>query len=182
MKSFALLALASAALCAHAQSPNPQPPANQNPQNAPQGVNDAENRIGFWDCTLPGGNFTIALGKICSVSIHEYAVTGGRVTEAVIDTEGSVCARFYYMEPLNAGSNLAITGVVKERLNQVLETAADRTGTDKVWKKVQKDYPLATHAHTVDFRLQSAANLQAIFNSAKTAWLSGRGRSIRIAE
>lgn len=182
MKSFAILTLATLAICSLAQSPNPQPPANQNPQNGNQAVNDAENRIGFWDCTLPGGNFTIALGKICSVSIHEYAVAGGRVTEAVIDTEGSVCARFYYMEPMNAGGNLAITGVVKERLNQVLETAADRTGTDKVWKKVQKDYPVATHAHTVDYRLQSAANLQALFNSAKTAWLSGRGRSIRITE
>jgi hypothetical protein len=182
MKRFLAASLVTVAFLARAQSPNPQPPPAQNqPANA-QGVNDAENRIGFWDCTLPGGNFTIALGKICSVSIHEYAVTGGRVTEAVIDTEGSVCARFYFMEPINAGGNLAITGVVKERLNQVLETAADRTGTDKVWKKVQKDYPLATHAHTVDFRLQSPASLQAVFNSAKTAWLSGRGRSIRVTE
>ena len=180
MKRLLLLPFAAAlTLMAMAQNPGNQPTQGQ--QNNPQ-VNDAENRTGFWDCSVPGGNYTIALGKISSVGIHEYAVPGGRVTELVVDTEGSVCARFYYMEAANVGGNLAVSGIVKERLNDVLEQAADRTGTDKVWRKVQKDYPLATHAHTVDFRLQSLANLQAIHGSVKGAWMSGRGRSIRIVE
>ncbi len=184
MKRLAIPSLAAALVClVSAQNPNPNPNPGQNQgNNNNQAIADAENRTGFWDCSLPGGNFTIGLGKICSVSIHEYAVTGGRVTEVVIDTEGSVCARFYFMEPLNVGGNLAATGIIKDRVADVLESAADRTGTDKVWRKVQKDYPLATHAHTVDYRLQSLANLQAIFNSAKGAWMSGRGRSIRINE
>lgn len=179
------LSLAAAVVTALAQAPAPQnPPANgnNNPNGNNQRVNDAENRTGFWDCTVPGGNFTIALGKIASVSIHEFMVTGGRVVEVNVDTEGSVCARFYFMEPMAAGSSLSATQVVKDRLTELADTAAERTGTDKVWRKVQKDYPLATHAHTVDFRLQSREDLAAIHSSAKGAWMTGRGRSIRIVD
>lgn len=182
------IAFAAVLATALAQNPAPQNPAPgspQNPngqQNQNQRVNDAENRTGFWDCTVPGGNFTIALGKIASVSIHEFNLTGGRVTEVNVDTEGSVCARFYFMEPMRAGGAFSATEVVKERLTDLAENAAERTGTDKVWKKVQKDYPIATHAHTVEYRLQSRDDLAAIHASVKAAWMTGRGRSIRIID
>jgi hypothetical protein len=182
------LAFAAVLATALAQNPAPQNPAPgspQNPngqQNQNQRVSDAENRTGFWDCTVPGGNFTIALGKIASVSIHEFNLTGGRVTEVNVDTEGSVCARFYFMEPVRAGGAFSATEVVKERLTDLAENAAERTGTDKVWKKVQKDYPIATHAHTVEYRLQSRDDLAAIHASVKGAWMTGRGRSIRIID
>ena len=71
---------------------------------------------------------------------------------------------------------------MKERLTDLAENAAERTGTDKVWKKVQKDYPIATHAHTVEYRLQSRDDLAAIHASVKAAWMTGRGRSIRIID
>lgn len=186
---FLALSLAAVMATALAQNPAPQSPTPQNPAqpnnnngSGNQRVNDGENRTGFWDCTVPGGNFTIALGKIASVSIHEFNLTGGRVTEVNVDTEGSVCARFYFMEPLKLGSTLSATEVVNERLNEVADQAAERTGTDKVWRKVQKDYPIATHAHTVEYRLQSKEDLQAIHGSVKGAWMSGRGRSIRVVD
>lgn len=178
------LALAAVLATALAQSPAPQPaPApDPNATNSNKRVNDAENRTGFWDCAVPGGNFTISLGKIASVSIHEFTVTGGRVTEVNVDTEGSVCARFYFMEPISVGGALSGAQLVKERANELAEAVADRTGTDKVWKKVVKDYPLATHAHTVEYRLQSREDVAAIHASVKTAWTSGRGRNIRIVD
>lgn len=173
------LSLALLAVIATAVGQNPAP---QNPPSNNQRVSDAENRLNFWDCTVPGGNFTIALGKICSVSIHEFNVIGGRVTEVNVDTEGSVCARFYFMEPMKIGSALSATEVVKDRLTDVLDTAADRTGTDKAWRKVQKDYPIATHAHTVEYRLQNKEDLSAIHGSVKSAWMTGKGRTIKIVE
>jgi hypothetical protein len=179
------LVLAAAIAAALAQAPQPaqpQPPANPNTGSTNQRVSDAENRTQFWDCAVPGGNFTIALGKIASVSIHEFAMTGGRVTEVNVDTEGSVCARFYFMEPATVGGAFSGTQVVKERLNELAENVADRTGTDKVWKKVIKDYPLATHAHVVEYRLQSREDVAAIHASVKGAWTSGRGRNIRIVD
>jgi hypothetical protein len=179
------LALAAALATAIAQNPQPQPPPTPPPNNQGSGnprVNDAENRTGFWDCNVPGGNFTIALGKISSVSIHEFNLTGGRVTEVTVDTEGSVCARFYFMEPLKVGGAFSASEVVKERITEIADTAAERTGTDKVWRKVQKDYPIATHAHTVEFRLQFKEDLQAIHRSVKGAWMVGRGRTINVVE
>ncbi len=179
------IALAAVLATALAQSPAPQQPAaapDPNANNSNKRVNDGDNRTSFWDCSVPGGNFTIALGKIASVSIHEFSVAGGRVTEVNVDTDGSVCARFYFMEPMSVGGALSGTQVVKDRLTEVAETLTDRTGTDKVWKKVVKDYPLATHAHTVEYRLQSAADVAAIHVSVKAAWTSGRGRNIRIVD
>ena len=64
-----LLALSLVAVIATALAQNPPQPPQTPPPNNPgnnQRVNDAENRISFWDCTVPGGNFTIALSKISS--------------------------------------------------------------------------------------------------------------------
>jgi hypothetical protein len=143
---------------------------------------DAPNKTPFWDCTVPGGNFTIALGKIASVSIHEFNVVGARITEVNVDSEGSVCARFYFQEPLKVGGALSATEVIKERVTDIADTAADRTGTDKIWRRVQKDYPVATHAHTVEYRVQTKEELTAIHRSAKTAWMNGQGRTLTIMD
>ncbi len=174
-----LLASALLAVTALAQNPQTQTPASGSTANR---ATDTLNQTGFWDCTVPGGNFTIALGKIASVSIHEFNVTGARVTEVNVDTEGSVCARFYFIETLKIGSTLSATDVVKERITDLADNAADRTGTDAVWRRVQKDYPVATHAHTVEYRLQSKEDLSAIHNSVKTAWMKGQGRSIKVVD
>ncbi len=49
-------------------------------------------------------------------------------------------------------------------------------------KLIIVDYPIATHAHTVEYRLQSREDLAAIHSSVKGAWMTGRGRSIRIID
>lgn len=185
LRLLALPLAAAVIVTALAQNPAPQnPPAggNNQPPSSNQRVNDTENRIHFWDCMVPGGNYTVALGRISSVSIHEFNVTGGRVTEVNVDTEGSVCARFYFMEPLKVGGALSAAETAKERITELADSAADRTGTDKIWRRVQKDYPLATHAHTVEFRLQFKEDLQSIHNSVKKAWMTGIGRTIKIVE
>jgi hypothetical protein len=83
---------------------------------------------------------------------------------------------------MKIGSALSAADVVKDRVTEVADTVAERTGTEKVWRKVQKDYPIATHAHTVEYRLQSKEDVQQIHASVKGAWMSGRGRSIRVSE
>lgn len=148
---------------------------------APGGaVTDSEAKNVFWDCTLPGGSYTVLLNKISVVSLHEFNLTGGRVTEMNIVTEGDALARFYFMEPISVGSALSSADAAKARITELADSAADRTGTDKVWRKVMKDYPLATHAHTIEFRLQNKADLLAIHQSAKTAWMTGKGRTVKV--
>lgn len=150
-----------------AQAPAPTP-----------GVTDTEGPPAYWDCTLPGGNYTVALSRISVVSLHEFNLPGGRVTEMNIVTEGAGLARFYYMEAALPGGGTATAEVAKARVTELANTAADRTGTDKSWQKVQKDYPLATHAHTIEFRLQNKADLLALHASAKKAWMNNKGRTV----
>ena len=175
MKIFHLLVLAALPSLAFAQAPTPPAPP------AGTGVTDTEVPNNFWDCKLPGGSYTVALNKISVVSLHEFNLPGGRVTELNIVTEGAGLARFYYMEPSLPGGGTAAAEVARTRLTELANTAAERTGTDKTWEKVQKDYPLATHAHTIEFRLQNKADLTSLHSSAKRAWMTGRGRTVSVA-
>ena len=63
-----------------------------------------------WRCELPGGIYEVALRSIVSVSTHEYIVDGAaRVTEANVDTTGSMTVRFYFLEPITPTSPLGGT-------------------------------------------------------------------------
>jgi hypothetical protein len=50
------------------------------------------------------------------------------------------------------------------------------------WEKVMKNYPTTTHAHTVEYRLDSLDDLQKLFNSADAAFRSGQNTQITITE
>lgn len=170
-----------------AQAPAPAAPAAP----ASDRVKDEETKNGWWDCTLPGGNYTIALGKITSVSIHEYVVKSpsqtpgavplpARVWEVNIATDAAVVPRFYYVEAAVDGGQSSAVKTGLDRLNDLANKGAERTGTVKFWQMVQKDYPLSTHAHTVEFRLESRDDLSRLFGSVKRAWQTGRGARFTI--
>jgi hypothetical protein len=52
----------------------------------------------------------------------------------------------------------------------MLTEAASRAGVDEPWKKVVKNYPTTTHAHTVEYRVDTREQLNKIFESAETAF------------
>ncbi len=116
------------------------------------------------------------LSAVTSVSRHEYVVDGAaRVNEVVIATTGSLIGRFYFLEPVRPTTP---TGLGQSSVNAVidkLEQAADRVDVEPLWKKVVKSYPVATHAHTVEYRLESMDQVQALFDHASEAWRAGRG-------
>lgn len=171
MKNLFPLLLAAFSLPCSALAQAPATPA-------PAPLTDAEAQHRFWDCTLPGGSYTVALSAISVVSVHEFSVKGGQVTELNIVTTGDALARFYFLDPGLPGTSLSAAEVAEKRLKEAANMAAERTGTDKPWEKVHKDYPLATHAHTIEFVLKSKAEVTALANSAKLAWMSGRGRTV----
>jgi hypothetical protein len=45
---------------------------------------------------------------------------------------------------------------------------------------VQKDYPLSTHAHTVEYRLETLDDLNRLYGSVKRSWLTGKGARFTI--
>ena len=50
---------------------------------------DSLGEKGFWQGSLPGGSYAVALSRITSISKHEYLLDGNLiVTEVTIDTIG----------------------------------------------------------------------------------------------
>ena len=139
----------------------------------------------LWKCTLPGGEYLVALRSIASISTHEYTVDGAaRVTEVTVATNSSVEARFYYLEPISSSStpNLAtlstLQAMQQHAYDAVTGAASSTDGSDPAWEKVVKTYPTTTHAHTVEYRLSSKANLQQIYSSLEQSWTSGKGYTL----
>jgi len=159
-------------LAALAQSPTPTP--TPGPTRTP-----------LWRCDLPGGVYEVAVRNIISVSTHEYVVDGAaRVTEMNIETQGSLEVRFYYIEPIVATSPLGVGQSVIDKVQSMATEAANRVnpGDQPPWEKVIKNYPTTTHAHTVEYRLDSLDDLQSLFNSADQAFRTGQNTQITITE
>ena len=136
----------------------------------------------FWRCELPGGVYTVSLPTISSVSSHEYLVDGvARVTEVTIATTSSVVARFYYLEPVTPRSPIGLGQSVIDKVQEKVEEGAQRTGVDPPWRKVVKNYPVATHAHTVEYRLESPEQLEKLRKSVEDAWRNNREGSFKVS-
>ncbi len=142
----------------------------------------AASQAAFWRCELPGGVYVVSLPTIASVSTHEYFVenAGMRVTELTVATNSAVVARFYYMEPMTPKSPVGIGQSLIDKAQQHLGEAADRAGGEEVWKKVGKTYPTTTHAHTVEFRLESVDQVKKLQTSLENAWRNNRETSIKV--
>ncbi len=153
----AALLLAAPVLCA--QTPAPATPA---PGTA----------MPMWRANLPGGSYSVALRSIVSVSTHEYVVDGAaRVTETNIDTTGAALVRFYFIEPNTINAPAGFGAATVEKVQQLLQEGADKTGqAGDAWKKVVKSYPTTTHQRTIEYRLASKEEVQKIFDSAEAAF------------
>ena len=131
---------------------------------------------------LPGGTYEVAVRAIVAVTSHEYLVDGvARVTEVNIDTNGSLLARFYYLEPTTPVAPLGIGQSTADKAQELLKQAAEKTGQD-VWKKVVKNYPTTTHARTVEYRLAEKADLNKIYEAAEEAFRLQKNKSVTIGE
>lgn len=107
----------------------------------------------FWQADLQGGTYTVALERIASISKHCYSLDDKTiVTEVVIDTGGSSPARFYCPE-----------------------------STSKDSPQPTQKKPLATtQAKTVEFLISNRTDLDKLHDSARNAWIAGRGKKFTI--
>ena len=140
-------------------------------------------RMPMWRCDLPGGSYEVAVHSIVSVSTHEYVVDGvARVNELNIDTPGNMAVRFYFLEPLKPGSPVGIGQSTIDKAQEMVEEAAGRVSQDSepVWEKVVKSYPTTTHAHTIEYRLNSKDDVQKLFTSAEQAFRLNQNTRITV--
>lgn len=151
---------------------------NQQQQNEPV---DREQNHKFWQASVGGGSYMVALSKITSISRHEYVINGNVVVDEVtVDTSGRSLARFYFIRPLTeemGGTSVGATaGRLAGRAQQLIDRGSQVAGTN-VADRVIKTYPDTTHAGSVEFRVHSAGTLSALYGSVRTAWMRGKGRS-----
>lgn len=150
-------------------------------QNNNQDENtDVQTRLRFWEASLPGGNYMVALNRISSLSMHSYVVNGSFIVyEVVIDTDGVALARFYAIEAIgeNVQSNIAKNLI--DRGKEIIEKGGSRAGVDTN-TLVEKTNPATTHAKTIEYRLFSKADLDQLYSSASKAWRDNRGRKFTI--
>lgn len=140
-------------------------------------------RAPMWRCDLPGGTYEVAIRNMISVSIHDYVVDAvARVTEMNVETAGSTEVRFYYLEPITPTSPVGVGQSTIDKVQELANEAAGRInpGDQPPWEKVVKTYPATTHAHTVEFRLDTKEDLQTLFNSAEQAFRQNQNTEIML--
>jgi hypothetical protein len=152
----------------------------QRDEEALEGVDDDENNIRRWQCSLPGGEYAVGLGAITSVSKHSYVLDGALlVTEVTVDTTGTALARFYYIEPITKDTAFNALDRLQKRAEQLRQRGQNRSGS-KADEMAQKTYPTTTHARTIEFRVMNEVELNALYSSVYRSWISGKGRTFRI--
>ena len=138
---------------------------------------DTSGSPNFWEATLDGGSFIVALNRIASVSRQEYIISNASVIvdEVVIDTSGSAIARFYFIRPITDEAPGTATQNLPERAREILGNSARDRGIS-LQDMVSKEYPVTTHAKTIEYRIETEEQLGALFESARRAWQSNKGR------
>ncbi len=165
-----LLSLICAVSVLHAQNPPTQPSTDAPLVSA----------LPIFRATLPGGTYEVAVRSIVSVSSHEYVVdAAARVTEVNIDTAGNVLARFYYLEPNTPSPPAGAGQAIIDKAQELLKQGAAK-GNLETWKKVVKNYPTTTHAHTVEYRIETKEELLKLFNAAEESFRMQRTKQISI--
>ena len=132
----------------------------------------------FWEATLTGGDYMVALNRITAVSRHKYLLDGALIVDEVtIDTEGQSLVRFYFIEPATEKLPGSTGSLVNERTADLMKRAG-QINPEGLENMVVKKYPETTHARTVEYRVLSKIQLTTLFNSVRKAWESGRGSKL----
>jgi len=136
----------------------------------------------FWQATLAGGNYMVALDKITSVSRHKYLLDGTLIVDEVtVDTLGQALARFYFVSPITDAAPGNVVADIAERGRELLDKSAQHAGVD-VQNMVVKKYPETSHAKSIEYRILTESELTGLYNSVHGAWESGKGRQYSAAK
>lgn len=177
LKSAAVAALATLFCAGIAQAQNAEEPEQG---RAPGGRASA--RIPYWKVVLPGGAYVVRLDMIASVSLQRYVLDGAaRVSELNITTPGVMQPRFYYVEMLpTTVPSAGVQGAIDQRQEQAAALARRVNPDDPPWAKVAKTYPTTTHAGTIEYRLETRAQLEQLYESLERAWISRRTETVTL--
>ena len=170
---FVMLALVAGLMLVEAQAQNP-PQGGGGGGSNPGGAT-VDGWRGFLSINYKGGKFVMPYARIVSVARHDYLVDGaGRVHELTVDTNGTVIARYYFLESGLDDSPIKAVGIINNRLEKTGKLLEKRTGVDR--REVVKHYPDTTHAKTVEFNVSEKEHLDAIYSHITHEWIEEGGR------
>jgi hypothetical protein len=170
--AFGLAGLLSNSSIAQTPAPAPNQPSQQQP------AHDETSNPRLWQAKFPTGNYMVRLDRICSASKHEYISDGvARVVEVTIGTDSAVVARFYYLEPVGKDTPISAGQIVMNRAQEIQKTVADKVSPSLGKLQVVKNYPVSTHAHTVEYVVQTEEGLNSLFGSLSVSINTGQGRT-----
>jgi hypothetical protein len=124
--------------------------------------------------------------SVLSISKQEYLTAAFRVVEVNVVTNGPALLRIYHSRALKPGefasalndtaqaSGLPGASIIQTPLPPQIEAMASRASNvaDTITSQtVIKEYPLATHAHTIEFRISSRNELMALHAELIKHWL-----------
>ncbi len=140
---------------------------------------ETDSNPAFWQAAFDnGGHYLVKLNQITCASKHEYIGNGAaRVIEVTIGCDAAVVARFYFLEPLGKDTPVSAGNVIMNRVQDVAKETAGRVSPTIAKLNVVKDYPNTTHAHTVEYVVQTEATLSSLYSSLMQAINTGRGRT-----
>ncbi len=105
-----------------------------------------------------------------------------RVNEVNVDTQGNMAVRFYFIEPTAAKSPVGVGRSTIDRISDLAKEAGQRAGADHIWEREVKTYPTTTHAHSIEYRVESEEQLKQIFSSAQRAFESGATATFKLPD
>jgi len=117
--------------------------------------------------------------SIASIALQEYITASYRVVELNIVSTGNALTRIYYSRLLKPGeaqaalSDAVSTPSIRQPLPASIQAMADKAAgvTEKLTSDtVIKEYPLATHARTVEYRLKSRTELISLYDELEKHW------------
>lgn len=130
-------------------------------------------RAQVYEVELASGNYQVNLAQVTSISMHRFFVDGAfAVDEVTVDTLGNTVTRFYFVDrnrdvtaPRGIGQSLI------DRAQQKVEDVKERAGAPEFLDNaVVKSYPTTTHAHTVEYRIQTKDQLDKLFEHMTASW------------
>ncbi|WP_018969747.1 hypothetical protein [Rubritalea marina] len=148
-------------------------------QNDNDSSKDQVNQAHFWEANLPGGKYLVSLSRISSISLHKYHMQGMVIHEVDVETMGAALARFYVIELVGESDGPNGIAAITNRAREIADQAGGKTGVDTS-TAVHKEYPITTHARTIEYKLGDLQDLEALYDSLSKAWKNGRGRKFTI--
>jgi hypothetical protein len=127
--------------------------------------------------------FVASEKSVSSVSLQEYITASYRVLEINLVTTGNALLRIYYSRLLLPGeaqtaTSDAVAAATGKNINAQLPPSVQAM-TEKMAEMndkftsttVVKEYPLATHARTIEYRLSSRQQLIALYEELEKHWV-----------